>query len=208
MPEPFDTLTSRAIVFDMRNVDTDQIIPARFMRTPRSEGYARFLFHDIRFDASGKPVPDCPFNAPEAAEARVLLAGENFGCGSSREAAVYALFDFGVRCVIAPGFGDIFRTNCYKNGLLPVALAQADCERLRTMVAEAEIDIDLPAQTVRCGGTTFAFRIEPFWKDCLLKGVDDIDLTLLSSGEIAAFARERLAREPWLVPGGGAFGSG
>jgi 3-isopropylmalate/(R)-2-methylmalate dehydratase small subunit len=202
MPEPFDRLASRAIVFDGRNVDTDQIIPARFMRTPRSEGYARFVFHDLRFTQSGAPVSEFPFNALEAAGSRILVAGENFGCGSSREAAVYALFDFGIRCVIAPSFGDIFRNNCYKNGLLPIALQSGDYEKLKAAVQGSQIEVDLPAQSIRCADIKIAFDIEPFWKDCLVKGADDIDLTLLRSAEIAAFACDRLESLPWLIPGG------
>ena len=195
--KPFTTLDSTAIRLEGRNIDTDQIIPARFLRNPRKEGYGGFLFHDMRFDTSGNPVMDFPLNFPENQDSHIVIAGENFGCGSSREGAVYALFDCGIRCVIAPSFGDIFRNNCCKHGVLPVALREADIDLLLGE-GHPRLKVDLAAQTVSSPAATMRFEIEPFWKDCLLTGADDIDLTLRHRDKIAAFARERFAAHPWL----------
>ncbi len=195
---PFTTLASTAIRLEGRNIDTDQIIPARFLRNPRKEGYGKFLFHDMRFDTAGAPVAEFAFNLPENKDSRVLVAGENFGCGSSREGAVYALFDCGIRCVVAPSFGDIFRNNCYKNGVLPVAMAEADIDRLLAS-GHPLLKVDLAAQTVSSPAATVRFDIEPFWKDCLLTGADDIDLTLRHRERIEAFAKQHFQRHPWLA---------
>jgi 3-isopropylmalate/(R)-2-methylmalate dehydratase small subunit len=200
---PFTTLDSTAIRLDAANIDTDQIIPARFLRNPRKAGYANFLFHDMRFDEAGSPIADSAFNRPENQGAQVVVAGDNFGCGSSREGAVYALLDYGIRCVIAPSFGDIFRNNCCKNGVLPVVLPAKDIAKLVTGAPDEapRLHIDLAAQEVRSATHTAHFDIEPFWKDCLLHGLDDIDLTLRHRDRIAAFAAQRFATHPWLTPG-------
>ena len=200
--EPFTTLTSTVVRIAGRNVDTDQIIPARFLRNPRKDGYAGYLFHDLRFTSDGTPVAEFALNRPENQGARILAAGENFGCGSSREGAVYALLDSGIRCVVAPSFGDIFRTNCCKNGILPVVLAESELERLlgNAMAGKRPmVTVDLSAQSVTCGPASAAFAIEPFWKDCLLTGADDIDITLRQAARIEAFAREHFARHPWMA---------
>jgi 3-isopropylmalate/(R)-2-methylmalate dehydratase small subunit len=200
--EPFTTLTSHVVRIEGRNIDTDQIIPARFLRNPRKDGYAKFLFHDLRFDAHGAPVPDFPLNRAANRGARILAAGENFGCGSSREGAVYALLDHGIRCVVAPSFGDIFRNNCFKNGVLPVVLPEAAIERLLAGAAPghaAVVTVDLPQQSLSSGEARESFVIEPFWKDCLLTGADDIDITLRHRERIEAFAAVHLARHPWLA---------
>jgi 3-isopropylmalate/(R)-2-methylmalate dehydratase small subunit len=182
------------------NIDTDQIVPARFLRNPRRAGYAGYLFHDLRFDAAGAPVAEFVFNRPEHQGARILLAGHNFGCGSSREGAVYALADWGIRCVIASSFGDIFRNNCFKNGVLPVVLPDAVIETLAA--ADGPLTVDLAAQTVAAGTTSVRFEIEPFWKESLLTGLDDIDLTLRLRARIDAFAAQHLEQRPWLrIPG-------
>jgi 3-isopropylmalate/(R)-2-methylmalate dehydratase small subunit len=202
--EAFVTLESTAIRLEGANVDTDQIIPARFLRNPRKAGYAGYLFHDLRFDSDGKPVGAFAFNRPENEGARIVIADENFGCGSSREGAVYALWDYGIRCVIAPSFGDIFRNNCAKNGMLPVVMSTVDIDRLLATAAPGtapRLRVDLPNQVVTAGDIGVRFDIEPFWKDCLLSGLDDIDLTLRHRARIAAFAAERFERHPWLVPG-------
>ena len=196
--EPFTILKGRALQLAAPNIDTDQIVPARFLRNPRKAGYAGFLFHDLRFDASGEPIADFAFNRPENQGARILLAGANFGCGSSREGAVYALVDWGIRCVIAPSFGDIFRNNCCKNGVLPVAMAQSAIDGLAAV--DGPLTVDLAAQTVRAGPGSVRFDIEPFWKECLLAGLDDIDLTLRHRAQIEAFAAAHLERQPWLLP--------
>lgn len=197
--QPFTRLESCAIVLRRNNVDTDQIVPARFLRTPRAQGYATFLFHDLRQGADGQPDPDFVLNQPASQGAQILVSGENFGCGSSREGAVYALADSGIRCVIAPSFGDIFRNNCYKNGVLPIVLATADVEALVAAGPATRLVVDLAAQSVSNTSRAFAFDIAPFWKRCLLAGLDDIELTLQSQARITAFARQRLAAFPWLV---------
>jgi 3-isopropylmalate/(R)-2-methylmalate dehydratase small subunit len=200
--EPFTTLASTAIRLEGRNIDTDQVIPARFLRNPRKQGYADYLFHDLRFDSEGRPVADFALNLPQNRGAQILVAGENFGCGSSREGAVYALLDYGIRCVIAPSFGDIFRNNCCKNGILPVALDEPALARLLAGQPDASpchITADLVNQVVRRGPHAEPFAIEPFWRECLLAGVDDIDLTLRHRDRIAAFALSHLASHPWLA---------
>ena len=178
---PFTVLTAPVAVLDRANVDTDQIIPARFLRKPRSAGYGNFLFADL-----GVRLP------PGAA---ILRAGENFGCGSSREGAVYALVDAGIRCVIAPSFGDIFAGNAAQNGLLTVALALSAAEG-------AALTVDLPAQLVRLpDGTAHGFAIDAFRKQRLLEGRDDIDLTLAHAAAIAAFEAADRAARPWAATG-------
>ncbi|MET0509848.1 MAG: 3-isopropylmalate dehydratase small subunit [Burkholderiaceae bacterium] len=201
--DKFTNLESKAIRLGQRNIDTDRIVPARFLRTPRKEGYADFLFHDERVGPDERPIESFPLNLPANAGAQVLVAGENFGCGSSREGAVYALYDWGIRSVIAPSFGDIFRTNCFKNGLLPIQLSAEEITTLfgdDETVAGAAVAIDLGTQTIRTERASRRFEIEPFWKECLLEGIDDIDLTLRHQAEITAFANHRLARHPWLRP--------
>jgi 3-isopropylmalate/(R)-2-methylmalate dehydratase small subunit len=200
MTEPFKTLVSRVVRLHSSNIDTDQIVPARFMRTPRSEGYANFLFHDVRLLENDQPDPSFPLNAPASQGAKIIVAGSNFGCGSSREAAVYALFDFGIRCVIAPSFSDIFQANCCKNGVLPVALPQAELDQLMDGFIEDEtIEVNLSKQVVKRGDREALFDIEAFWKEGLLTGLDEIDLTLRRRGEIAQFYEQHIATQPWLV---------
>lgn len=176
-----------AVGLSVENIDTDQLIPARFMAQPRSAGYGGFLLHDLR-------GPGFPLDAPEARGAAILVAGRNFGCGSSREAAVYALVDAGFRAVIAPSFGDIFASNAVNNGLLP---ARADTAALLEALP-GPAAIDLAAQTVGIGGHLAAFDIDPVWKLKLMNGWDDIDLTASHRDRIAAFARTRRADAPWL----------
>ena len=182
---PFTTLTARAAVLDRANVDTDQIIPARFLRKPRSAGYGNFLFHDL------------PEARAAVQGAGILVAGPNFGCGSSREGAVYALVDAGLRCVVAPGFGDIFAGNAAKNGLLLITLPAEDVARLR-----GTLTVDLPAQRIRAEGVDLHFDMDPFRKRCLVEGLDDIGLTLAHMDAITAWDAVDAARRPWVVPGG------
>ena len=185
--------TGLAAPLPLENVDTDQLIPARFMSTPRSEGYGRFLLHDLR------ATPGFPLDAPEAQGASILVTGRNFGGGSSREAAVYALLDAGFRAVIAPSFGDIFAANAVNNGLLP---ARAETSGLIPRLP-ARLAIDLEAQTITGEGTGAAplhFDIDPVWKTKLLNGWDDIDLTAAHRAEIDAFAARRRAAAPWVWP--------
>ena len=200
--QPFTNLTAPACPLPMANVDTDQIIPARFMRRPRSEGYGNFLFHDLRHDADGAKR-DFPLNDPAYTGSEVLIARRNFGCGSSREAAVYALADHGIRVVIAPSFGDIFSSNAIKNGLLPARVSEEDAERLLAageMAGARPVSVDLENQTITAGNLVLPFAIDPVWKKQLLNGLDDIDLTLEQAPLIERFsAHDRQAR-PWAAP--------
>ena len=195
---PFTTVKAVAAPFDLANCDTDKIVPARFLRKPRSGGYGGFLFHDIRAEA------DFVLNRPAYAKAQILVAERNFGCGSSREGAVFALSDAGFRAVIAPSFGDIFAGNCSKNGFAAIRLPAEVVAGLRQQLAArpgAEILIDLPAQTVTApDGTVHRFEIEPFVKHCLVNGLDDIGLTLEHRDRIAAFEQGHKAASPWIEP--------
>lgn len=188
-----------AIALPFENIDTDQIIPARFMSTPRSEGYGKFLMHDMRRDADGALKADHPLNAPEAAGASVLIARRNFGGGSSREAAAYALVDGGFRAVVAPSFGDIFSSNSVNNGLLPARVSEADSEALLA-AAPGQAVVDLDAKVVRMGGLVVPFELDPVWRLKLINGWDDIDLTRSHAEEITAFAQARRAERPWVWP--------
>lgn len=200
--EKFATLTAIAVPFEDVNVDTDQIIPARFLRTPRKDGYARFLFHDRRVGQDGQPLPGFPLDVPAYRGAAILVANTNFGCGSSREGAVYALMDSGFRAVVAPSLGDIFHNNCLKNGVLPVRLPEAVVASLRSALAAkpgATMKIDLPAQTVtHPSGEQSTFAIDPLAKRCLIEGLDEIALTKSFGAEIDAFADKYRRRRPWL----------
>jgi 3-isopropylmalate/(R)-2-methylmalate dehydratase small subunit len=197
--QTFTTLHAVAVPLDRANVDTDQILPARFLKKPRSAGYGRFLFHDER-----RRSVDFPLDQPVFRSAAILLADRNFGCGSSREGAVYGLLDGGIRCVIAPSFGDIFAANAAKNGLLTITLPAAEFGELRERLRAAPgvtLIVDLPAETITDpDGRTIHFEIDAFRKRCLIEGLDDIDLTLECIDAIAAFD-ERAAREqPWRQP--------
>ncbi|MEJ0068544.1 MAG: 3-isopropylmalate dehydratase small subunit [Pseudomonadota bacterium] len=200
--EPFKTLTVVAAPLDMANVNTDQIIPARFLRKPRSAGYGNFLFNDIRQRADGTANPDFVLNQPAYRPARILVAGPNFGCGSSREGAVYALHDSGFRAVIAPSFGDIFFNNCAKNGVVAAKLPEAAvADLIRQLVAApgATMTVDLAQDSVIApDGTRHGFALEPSRKHCLIEGLDDIQLTLQHDAAIAALEQQRYARLPWL----------
>ncbi|MDP3546721.1 MAG: 3-isopropylmalate dehydratase small subunit [Phreatobacter sp.] len=188
---PFTNETSAMLRLAVANVDTDQLIPARFMKEPRKpEGYGRFLLHDLM--AAGTAP------APEAGQT-ILVARRNFGCGSSREAAVYALADFGFRVVISPSFGDIFASNCVKNGVLPATVSEADAEALLAS-APLPVTVDLAAQTIACGNLVVPFAIDPVWRTQLLNGWDDIDLTLAEGEAIAAFTARDGAARPWAAP--------
>jgi 3-isopropylmalate/(R)-2-methylmalate dehydratase small subunit len=184
----------------IENVDTDQLIPARFMSAPRSAGYGNFLLHDLRHGPDGEPRADFPLNANEAQGASILVARRNFGGGSSREAAVYALVDAGFRTVIAPSFGDIFAGNAVNNGLLPARVSEKDAERLLE-ATPARLSVDLEALTIMGGeGLSVAFALDPVWRLKLINGWDDIDLTRSHEAEIARFAEGRRALQPWLWP--------
>jgi 3-isopropylmalate/(R)-2-methylmalate dehydratase small subunit len=184
--EPIRTIVSRTVVLDRDDVDTDQIIPARFLKVTAKEGLGRSLFADWRFDALGRPRPDFALNRPEAQGRQVLVVGKNFGCGSSREHAPWALYDFGFRAVVGGSFADIFRSNALKNGLLPVAVPEE--VRLR-LAAEpgAEVAIDLKERTLRLAdGTKVGFPIDPFARYCLMEGKDELEFLLAQEPAIAA----------------------
>jgi 3-isopropylmalate/(R)-2-methylmalate dehydratase small subunit len=202
---PFTTLTALACKLANANIDTDQLIPARFMRRLRSEGYGNFLLHDLRFDTDGAVKPDFPLNDPKTSGCEVILAGRNFGCGSSREAAVYALADYGIRAVIAAGFGDIFAANAVKNSVLPAQISEQDAQALfhaDELVGPRPMTIDLSAQTITSGNLVVSFAIDPVWKKQLLNGWDDIDMTRREAATIARFAEQDERRRPWMKPVG------
>jgi 3-isopropylmalate/(R)-2-methylmalate dehydratase small subunit len=201
--QPFTHLSATACALKLQGVDTDQLIPARFMKRTRAEGYGDVLLHDMRFTADGTPDPTFPLNQPRAQGARILVARRNFGSGSSREAAVYALVDYGIACVIAPSFGDIFAANAVNNGLLPALVTEADAERLLELVEAglpAGLSVDLRTCEITAGDLRVPFAVEPVWRIKLLNGWDDLDLTLSHLPAIAAFARQDGTRRPWLVP--------
>lgn len=198
---PFTTVASVAVPIEIANCDTDQIIPARFLRKPDDDpDYPKFLLHDLRFNADGSKT-DFIFNADGYQGAQILVADLNWGCGSSREAAVRALRANNIRSVIAPSFGDIHFNNCIKNGILPIRLSSAECERLRTQLREspgAEIAIDLRDQSLTGPDQTrYNFDIEPFDKHRLLNGLDEISLTMQYEDDIAAFAAQRKNDHAW-----------
>jgi len=189
MMQPFTTLTSRTVVLPDANIDTDRIIPARFLTTTTRGGLGAHLFADWRYDERGAPRPDFALNRPEAAGCSVLVAGRNFGCGSSREHAPWALLDYGVRAVISPEFADIFRSNSLKNGLLPVAVDDSTSAWLIAHPgATVTLDVAHAALTLPTGKTV-SFPLEPFARHCLLEGVDELGFLLARAGEIEAFER-------------------
>jgi len=187
--EPFTTLTSRTVVLPAANIDTDQIIPARFLTTTTRACLGEQLFADWRYDAHGAPRPDFVLNAPQARGCRILVAGDNFGCGSSREHAAWALLDFGLRAVISTSFADIFRSNALKNGLLPVAVDAATGSWLIAHPG-SEVSLDVAAGTLALpGGRTVSFPLEPFARHCLLAGVDELGFLLGQRAAIDAYER-------------------
>ena len=194
---PFTTLTAKAVPLALANVDTDQLIPARFMKRSRAEGYGDALLHDLRASGEAAVLDD-----PAFAGARILVARRNFGSGSSREAAVYALWDFGIRCVIAPSFGDIFAANAAGNGLLAAPVSEAEAEALLEALAGglAEVTVDLERCRITAGNTVLGFAIDPVRRQKLLNGWDDLDLTQARAAEIAAFAARDAQARPWAVP--------
>jgi len=187
----------------MANVDTDQIIPARFLKRPRSAGYGGFLLHDLRFDEHGRPRNLSVYDSSRAG-AKILVARRNFGSGSSREAAVYALVDFGFRCVVAPSFADIFAANAINNGLLPAKVDEATAERLLDRLAGGlrTLTVDLETRTIAVGYELLAFEIDDVWRTKLINGWDDIDLTMSRVEAIAEFAKRRATTYPWVQPAG------
>ena len=200
--EAFTRLTGVAAPLPMINVDTDAIIPKQFLKTIRRTGLGVHLFNDLRFDETGGERPEFVLNKAPYREARILIALDNFGCGSSREHAPWALADFGIRCVIAPSFADIFYNNCFKNGLLPVALPKDVVVRLMEIAGrgdDAAFSIDLEAQEVSDpDGGAVSFEVDPFRRHCLLNGLDDVGLTMRKAGSIDDFEKSQRAGQPWL----------
>lgn len=200
--KPFTTLTGVAAPLPKANVDTDQIIPARFLKTIARTGLGKSLFANFRYNEDGSENPDFVLNQPPYRQAEMLIAFENFGCGSSREHAPWALLDFGIRCVIAPDFADIFHNNSFKNGILPVRLPRAICEKLiedAKLGGNARLTVDLERQVVvRPNGEEIPFEVDAFRKHCLLNGVDDIGQTLQHKPAIDDFEAKQRAAQPWL----------
>ncbi|PRY92839.1 3-isopropylmalate dehydratase small subunit [Hasllibacter halocynthiae] len=199
---PFTTLAGIAAPLPLVNVDTDMIIPKQYLKTIERTGLGRGLFDEMRYREDGAENPDFVLNRPAYRKAEILVAGDNFGCGSSREHAPWALLDFGIRCVIAPSFADIFYNNCFKNGILPIALPQDQVDLLMDDAergANATLTVDLEAQTIQGpDGGTIPFEIDPWRRHCLLNGLDDIGLTLEKADRIDAFEKEAAQARPWV----------
>lgn len=199
--DKFTKLTGVAAPLPMRNVDTDMIIPKQFLKTIKRTGLGKSLFFELRYDDAGKEISEFVLNQPAYRDATILVTGENFGCGSSREHAPWALLDFGFRCVIAPGFADIFYNNCFQNGILPIMLPQADVDKLMddaSRGANATITVDLESQEIRGpDGGAIKFDIDPFRKHCLLNGLDNIGLTMEKHEHIQAFEEKAAVAKPW-----------
>ena len=200
--KPFTSLDGVAAPLRMINLDTDRIIPKQFLKTIKRTGLGKYLFNDLRFDMSGNEIKDFVLNKPAYRNANILVAGRNFGCGSSREHAPWALMDFGIQCVIAPSFADIFYNNCFKNGILPITLPEEEVEQLLDSAddgANAVFSVDLISQTVTSPrGVSFEFEIDQFRKHCLVNGLDDIGLTMEKTEKIDSFEEERSNARPWL----------
>ena len=200
--DKFTTLTGIAAPMPLINVDTDMIIPKQFLKTIKRSGLGVNLFDEMRYDADGAEIADFVLNKPAYRDAEILIAGDNFGCGSSREHAPWALLDFGIRCVIAPSFADIFFNNCFKNGILPIALPQELVDALMEDAekgANARMTVDLENQVIiRPNGETVAFEVDPFRKHCLINGLDDIGLSLEKATKIDAFEAQATQSRPWV----------
>ena len=199
--DKFTTLTGIAAPMPLVNIDTDMIIPKQFLKTIQRSGLGKNLFDEMRYTQDGQEIPDFVLNQPAYRKAEILVAGDNFGCGSSREHAPWALLDFGIRCVISTSFADIFFNNCFKNGILPIVLPQDQVDVLMADAkkgANARITVDLQAQTVTTSdGQTFTFEVDPFRKHCLLNGLDDIGLTLEKAAAIDSYEQKAATLRPW-----------
>ncbi|MFS0876229.1 3-isopropylmalate dehydratase small subunit [Solibacillus isronensis] len=194
--KPINIVNSIYAPLDRKNVDTDQIISKEFLKRIERTGFGQYVFYHWRFDENGNPIEDFVLNKPEYKNAEILVAQDNFGCGSSREHAPWAILDYGFRVVIAPSFADIFHNNCFKNGILPIKLTESECdELLEKGLAEAQaIEVNLEQQTVTTGyGKTYSFEIDPYYKQMLLNGWDEISLTFQYEEQIAAYEKNRVA---------------
>jgi 3-isopropylmalate/(R)-2-methylmalate dehydratase small subunit len=200
--QKFTTLTGVAAPFQLINVDTDMIIPKQFLKTIKRTGLGKSLFYELRYDEKGEERKDFVLNKPAYRRAQILVTGDNFGCGSSREHAPWALLDFGIRCVISTSFADIFYNNCFKNGILPIVVSPEDLKKLMDDAqrgANATVTIDLPRQEIRGpDGGLIRFDIDPFRKHCLINGLDDIGLTMEKASDIDAFETKQARARPWL----------
>ncbi len=198
--EKFTTITSVAAALPLVNIDTDMIIPKQFLKTIERTGLGKALFYEMRFDLNEKEIHDFVLNKPEFSKAQILIARDNFGCGSSREHAPWALADFGIHSVIAPSFADIFYNNCFKNSILPIVLPHEQVEELLEFAKSKDnsINIDLPKQEVRAGNKIYRFEVDQFRKHCLIEGLDDIGLTLQKSSKISDFENNSKQLTPWI----------
>src|SRR5712671_2322025 len=200
--QKFTKLSGIAAPLPMSNVDTDMIIPKQFLKTIKRTGLGKNLFDELRYEMDGKERPDFVLNKPAYRKAEILVAGENFGCGSSREHAPWALLDFGIRCVISTSFADIFYNNCFKNGILPIKVSPQDLEKLfddAERGANATLSIDLDKQEIRGpDGGMVKFEIDAFRKHCLLNGLDDVGLTMVKQDKILSFEDKTKAARPWM----------
>ena len=197
--EKFNILKSVPANLPMMNVDTDMIIPKQFLKTIKRSGLGKSLFFEMRYDEQGKKVNDFVLNTEPYDKSSILLAGKNFGCGSSREHAPWALLDFGIKCVISPSFADIFYNNCFKNGMLPIVLDQKQLEELIEYSERKEaIEINLPEQKIKLENKIISFEVDAFKKKCLLDGLDDIALSLEKSNEITSYEKNIQKTKPWM----------
>ncbi len=198
--QKFDTLTATAAPLPLNNVDTDMIIPKQFLKTIKRTGLSEGLFYEMRYDVDGNKNEDFILHQPVYDEAKILIAGDNFGCGSSREHAPWALLDFGIRCVIAESFADIFFNNCFKNGILPIALPEETVTELMEIAKQPsnQMTVDLERQIVIANEQSFSFDVDPFRKHCLMNGLDDIGLTLEKMEHIDSYEAEQRTNLPWL----------
>jgi len=201
--DKFTSSTGPACPIEQSNLNTDQILPARYLKWTRAMGIGKVLFHDLRFDAEGKEKPDFPLNKPAWRNAKIIVGARNFGCGSSREAAVYALYDHGIRCVIAPSFGDIFSANAVQNSLLTAIIADEEAFEIMGALKrtpELPVIVDLEQQTIVCGNRTYHFAIDPVRRMRLLNGWDDIAITENYRDRITAFKEGDQRERPWAFP--------
>jgi len=197
--EKFNILKSVPANLPMMNVDTDMIIPKQFLKTIKRSGLGKSLFFEMRYDEQGKKVNDFVLNTEPYDRSSILLAGKNFGCGSSREHAPWALLDFGIKCVISPSFADIFYNNCFKNGMLPIVLDQKQLEELIEYSERKEaIEINLPEQKIKLENKIISFEVDAFKKKCLLDGLDDIALSLEKSNKITSYEKNIQKTKPWM----------
>jgi 3-isopropylmalate/(R)-2-methylmalate dehydratase small subunit len=200
--EKFTKLSGIAAPMPIRNVDTDMIIPKQFLKTIKRTGLGKNLFDEMRYTPDGKEIPDFVLNKPQYRKAQILVAGDNFGCGSSREHAPWALADFGIRCIISTSFADIFYNNCFKNGILPIKVSKEDVAKLMDDAergANAVVSIDLETQEIKGpDGGTIKFEVDAFRKHCLLNGLDDIGLTLQKKDSMESFEAKNKLSQPWL----------